>query len=155
MYDMRTGLRRVAADPATRRTPRAPAGEPLARRQCAHPDGCPGATRLAYRSSAGAAASLGPLDRRAPVDLPCRVHGPDLWFAEAPRELERAKVLCGYCPAKSGCLAGAIERREPAGVWGGQIFHHGQILAYKRPRGRPRKNSAVLPGELGLPVSPT
>ncbi len=155
MYNTRTGLRRVAADSPTWGTPRAPASEPIARRRCAHPDGCPGTTRRPYRSPAGVAGSLDPLDRRAPVDLPCRVHGPDLWFADAPRELERAKVLCGYCPAKSGCLAGAIERREPAGVWGGQIFHHGQILAYKRPRGRPRKNSSALPGGLGLAVSPT
>jgi WhiB family redox-sensing transcriptional regulator len=43
------------------------------------------------------------------------------------------------------CLAGAIERREPCGVWGGQIFHHGRIVPYKRSRGRPRKDSTPYP----------
>jgi WhiB family redox-sensing transcriptional regulator len=36
-------------------------------------------------------------------------------------------------------LAGAIKRAEPGGVWGGEIFCHGVIVARKRPRvGRPR-----------------
>ena len=34
--------------------------------------------------------------------------------------------------------AGAIERHEPWGVWGGEIFDHGTITAQKRARGRPR-----------------
>jgi WhiB family redox-sensing transcriptional regulator len=37
------------------------------------------------------------------------------------------------------CLAGALARREPWGVWGGQIFERGTVVARKRPRGRPRK----------------
>lgn len=39
------------------------------------------------------------------------------------------------------CLAGAVERREPYGVWGGEIFDHGTITARKRPRGRPPASS--------------
>ena len=38
-----------------------------------------------------------------------------------------------------GSLEGAIERREPWGVWGGQLFLNGKILASKRRRGRPPK----------------
>ena len=34
---------------------------------------------------------------------------------------------------------GAIERGEPWGVWGGQLFFNGKILAQKRKRGRPPK----------------
>ncbi|MCP2259641.1 WhiB family transcriptional regulator, redox-sensing transcriptional regulator [Streptoalloteichus tenebrarius] len=71
--------------------------------------------------------------------LPCRVNNPDLWFAEAPTELERAKQLCADCPVKAQCLAGALARREPWGVWGGEIFERGAVIARKRPRGRPRK----------------
>jgi WhiB family redox-sensing transcriptional regulator len=44
------------------------------------------------------------------------------------------------CPARLACLAGALERREPWGVWGGEIFERGVIIARKRPRGRPRKD---------------
>ena len=38
------------------------------------------------------------------------------------------------------CLAGALDRQEPWGVWGGQLFIQGVVVARKRPRGRPRKN---------------
>ncbi|WP_298177987.1 WhiB family transcriptional regulator [Saccharomonospora sp.] len=75
--------------------------------------------------------------------LPCRSGDADLWFAEAPAELERAKHLCGDCPVRASCLAGALARREPWGVWGGEIFEKGSIVARKRPRGRPRKHPVV------------
>jgi WhiB family redox-sensing transcriptional regulator len=71
--------------------------------------------------------------------LPCRVGNADLWFADTPADLERAKELCLDCPVIAECLAGALARREPWGVWGGQIFERGTVVARKRPRGRPRK----------------
>jgi WhiB family transcriptional regulator, redox-sensing transcriptional regulator len=77
-------------------------------------------------------------------DLPCQVHGdPDLWFADAPDDLERAKALCWGCPVQLACLTAAIERREPTGVWGGQILDKGEIVTHKRSRGRPRKGSST------------
>lgn len=82
------------------------------------------------------------LERPRPTALPCRVEDPDLWFAEAPAELEQAKAFCGSCPLVSACLAGALDRGEPWGVWGGQIFDRGVVIARKRPRGRPRKVAA-------------
>ncbi|MEP6599620.1 MAG: WhiB family transcriptional regulator [Actinomycetota bacterium] len=88
--------------------------------------------------------TLDPISRLCPDDLPCRVQDPDLWFAETPSELERAKTLCADCPARIACLAGAIDRREPWGVWGGEIFERGQVIARKRPRGRPRKAHRVV-----------
>jgi WhiB family transcriptional regulator, redox-sensing transcriptional regulator len=72
-------------------------------------------------------------------DVPCRRFDPDLWFADAPAELELAKSLCTDCPVRVECLAGALERAEPWGVWGGEIFERGVVIARKRPRGRPRK----------------
>jgi WhiB family transcriptional regulator, redox-sensing transcriptional regulator len=82
---------------------------------------------------------LDPLSKQCPDDLPCRVWDAELWFGETPAELERAKVLCQDCPARIACLSGALDRREPWGVWGGEIFDRGAIVARKRPRGRPRK----------------
>ncbi len=82
---------------------------------------------------------LDPLAKNCPDDLPCRVEDPELWFADLPADLERAKAFCGECPARAVCLAGALERREPWGVWGGEIFERGGVVARKRPRGRPRK----------------
>jgi WhiB family transcriptional regulator, redox-sensing transcriptional regulator len=72
------------------------------------------------------------------ADLPCRAE-PELFFAEHPAELERARDLCGRCPVRVACLARALANREPWGVWGGEILHRGAIIADKRGRGRPRK----------------
>src|ERR1041384_250307 len=89
--------------------------------------------------------------RSAKSELPCRTFDPDLWFADAPAELELAKSLCAECPVRTECLAGAIERGEPWGVWGGEIFERGAVVPRKRPRGRPRKEDvardAALRGE--------
>lgn len=88
------------------------------------------------------ALGLDPLAKECPEDVPCRVSDSDLWFAETPTELERAKALCQECPAQRACLAGAVDRREPWGVWGGELFERGVIIARKRPRGRPRKDDS-------------
>ncbi|OYN98897.1 WhiB family transcriptional regulator [Enemella evansiae] len=72
--------------------------------------------------------------------LPCHLVDPDVFFAEAPAEIEYAKTLCADCPVKDACLAGAKQRREACGVWGGELFINGVVVARKRPRGRPRKN---------------
>ncbi len=79
------------------------------------------------------------LDRPQAAE-PCRQHDPELWFAESPTDVERAKSLCGSCPLQAMCLAAALERREPWGVWGGELFLQGVVIPRKRPRGRPRKN---------------
>ena len=72
--------------------------------------------------------------------IPCRDYDAELWFAERPEDVEFAKTLCGLCPARVQCLAGALERQEPWGVWGGQLLVQGAVVARKRPRGRPRKH---------------
>lgn len=74
------------------------------------------------------------------ADIPCREYNAELWFAERPADVEFAKTLCGACPARTECLASALGRAEPWGVWGGELFVQGTIVARKRPRGRPRKN---------------
>jgi len=80
----------------------------------------------------------------AGFDLPCRSSSnPDLWFADTPADLERAKGLCVDCPVRTECLAGALARQEPWGVWGGEIFERGAVIARKRPRGRPRKEDVA------------
>jgi WhiB family redox-sensing transcriptional regulator len=73
------------------------------------------------------------------TDLPCQQQDPALWFSRLPIELNLAKAYCRGCRNRQPCLAGALERAEPAGVWGGEIFEHGRIIDFKRPRGRPRK----------------
>jgi WhiB family transcriptional regulator, redox-sensing transcriptional regulator len=77
-------------------------------------------------------------------DVPCAGMEGDLWFTSHPSAVERAKSLCRTCPLQETCLAEAVERREPWGVWGGQLFENGAIVTFKRPRGRPRKDATRL-----------
>jgi WhiB family redox-sensing transcriptional regulator len=89
--------------------------------------------------------SLGTRREKTKLVVPCHETDPDLWFAENPVELERAKALCADCPIRRECLAAALERQEPWGVWGGEILERGAIIARKRPRGRPRKDPVGNP----------
>jgi WhiB family transcriptional regulator, redox-sensing transcriptional regulator len=72
------------------------------------------------------------------LDLPC-TEDPELFFAESPQDVEQAKVMCRDCRARIACLTGALERREPWGVWGGELLLRGTIVPRKRPGGRPGK----------------
>jgi len=85
------------------------------------------------------------IDRDTP---PCRLVSDDLWFSDDPTELERAKALCTGCPLRQACLAGALARREYCGVWGGEIFDRGSMIARKRPRGRPSKATLARDAEI-------
>lgn len=77
-----------------------------------------------------------------PTGVPCRDADPELFFAETPAGVEAAKALCLDCPLRVRCLAEALGRREPCGVWGGELFADGAIVPRKRPRGRPRKRDS-------------
>jgi WhiB family redox-sensing transcriptional regulator len=78
----------------------------------------------------------------AGIDLPC-VEEPELFFAESPQDVEQAKAMCRGCRARIACLAGALERREPWGVWGGELLISGAIVPHKRARGRPGKTDVA------------
>jgi WhiB family redox-sensing transcriptional regulator len=62
-----------------------------------------------------------------------------LFFSDELQDIARAKSICSECPVIVECLEGAIDRHEPWGVWGGQMFLNGRILATRRRRGRPPK----------------
>ena len=100
-------------------------------------------------AAAGATASL--VTTTSPVtmsglpsgqELPC-MDDPELFFAESPADVECAKALCRGCTARIACLSGAVERGEPWGVWGGELFLRGEIVPRKRTRGRPRKTEVA------------
>jgi WhiB family transcriptional regulator, redox-sensing transcriptional regulator len=91
------------------------------------------------RSPATASAGVS----RGSQRYPCHNGNPDLWFAEMPPEVEEAKRPCRECPVRPSCLASALRRAEPWGVWGGELLAHGQIQSYKRGRGRPPKQAAA------------
>ena len=103
-------------------------------------------------SPAGDGVPLDAVSVDVEANLPCRKFDPDLWFSDSPAQLELAKSLCGDCPLRVECLAGAAERNEPWGVWGGEIFERGAVVPRKRPRGRPRKADVARDAELAVEV---
>ncbi|HET9667887.1 MAG TPA: WhiB family transcriptional regulator [Desertimonas sp.] len=95
-----------------------------------------------------ASSSASEVDRRHPVDAviakaarcadPRSTYTP-LFFSENPAEAARAKAICARCTVRQLCLARALQRGEPFGVWGGEFLVDGQVVAVRRGRGRPRK----------------
>lgn len=77
------------------------------------------------------------------AELPCRTHDPDTFFGETSAEVEYARSLCAGCPARAACFAGALQRAEPWGVWGGELFIDGRVVAHKRGRGRPPRSATA------------
>ena len=77
------------------------------------------------------------------LNLPCYNTEPDLFFSEDGVQIAVAKSICGSCPVRTKCLAGALSRQEPVGVWGGELFDGGQVIERKRKAGRPRLVSAA------------
>ena len=73
--------------------------------------------------------------------LPCHNTDPEIFFSEKQETINLAKSLCGGCPVKKECLAGALSRQEPVGVWGGELFEDGRVILAKRLPGRPRLDS--------------
>jgi hypothetical protein len=63
-----------------------------------------------------------------------------LFFSDDEFDVARAKAICEKCGLAPTCLAGALERAEVYGVWGGQLLVDGEIVAIKRGRGRPPKS---------------
>lgn len=84
----------------------------------------------------------------ASFNLPCHTADPETFFSEIPASISYAKALCSECPLRTQCLAGALSRQEPVGVWGGELFEDGRIISQKRRAGRPRLIREELDEEL-------
>ncbi len=65
------------------------------------------------------------------LTLPCRTD-PELFFAEAPADVELAKACAWSARSARSASFGALERKEPWGVWGGELFVRGVIVPRKR-----------------------
>lgn len=89
------------------------------------------------------------------VVVPGCTDAPEQFFSDRPDDLEQAKHLCRVCPIREMCLAGALDRREPWGVWGGEVFDRGRIIARKRGPGRPRKADPVALPEPAVALVPS
>ncbi|HVM39999.1 MAG TPA: WhiB family transcriptional regulator [Acidimicrobiia bacterium] len=71
-----------------------------------------------------------------------------LFFSENLDDIARAKAFCAECPVRVPCLQGALARREPWGVWGGQLVWRGRVMVSKRRRGRPPLPRDPVTGEV-------
>ncbi len=77
-----------------------------------------------------------------------------LFFSEDEVELARAKAVCARCGLRERCLDGAVERREPYGVWGGKLVLDGVPVEMKRGRGRPPKHPRPVLVVDEVPIRP-
>jgi WhiB family redox-sensing transcriptional regulator len=95
------------------------------------------------------------------VDARCRDGAASLtplFFSESLDDIARAKAFCAGCVVREECLGAAVARREPWGVWGGELLVNGKVIANKRKRGRPPKQvrpEDALPTTWELPIAET
>jgi WhiB family redox-sensing transcriptional regulator len=80
--------------------------------------------------------------------LPCHTSNPEIFFSDKSDEIAYAKSLCSACPVKRECLQGALSRKEPCGIWGGELFEEGVVIAAKRLPGRPKLTQEAVTSEL-------
>ena len=59
-----------------------------------------------------------------------------VFFSQDRKVIDQAKAICAGCPRRESCLEGALERREPWGVWGGELFRNGHVLTNRKRRPR-------------------
>ena len=59
-----------------------------------------------------------------------------VFFSQDRKVIDQAKAICVGCPCREPCLEGALERREPWGVWGGELFRNGHVLTNRKRRSR-------------------
>ncbi len=89
----------------------------------------------------------GTFDSSIAFNLPCHNAEPEMFFSEDGFAIAEAKSLCSACPVRAQCLAGALSRKEPVGVWGGELFEDGVVIARKRKAGRPRLSGVAIDEE--------
>lgn len=85
-------------------------------------------------------------------DAACNQPGmdPDWWYPTRGEDAYRAKSVCNTCPHQIECLAGALERRETYGIWGGRSENERRRIRRDISRGVPLEQAAgtvVLPLE--------
>ena len=76
-------------------------------------------------------------------DAACRHADPDLFFpvgetGPALPQIDEAKRICQACPARTPCLAWALEHGVAAGIWGGTTEEERRAIRRGRVRDRSR-----------------
>ena len=55
-----------------------------------------------------------------------------VFFSHDRKVIDQAKAICVECPRRESCLEGALERREPWGVGGGELFRNGHVVTNRK-----------------------
>jgi len=58
----------------------------------------------------------------------------DVFFSDDRQVIEQARAICAGCDHREPCLEGALTRREPCGVWGGERFRNGHVVVMRERR---------------------
>ena len=93
------------------------------------------------------------IEQSRPVPRPARLADPPVLLRRPDRARQGPGDLLDL-PVRTTCLARAIERDEPYGVWGGEVLISGRV-AEKRARGRPARRSRprlVVDEVTGVPI---
>lgn len=64
----------------------------------------------------------------------CAQADPDRWFPVQGGDMSLAKWICARCDVRAQCLAYALARDEPFGIWGGLSAKQRRHLARTRAR---------------------
>lgn len=76
-------------------------------------------------------------------DAACRHADPDLFFpigdtGAALHQIDEAKLICQSCPARTPCLAWALDHGVAAGIWGGTTDEERRAIRSTRISNRSR-----------------
>jgi WhiB family redox-sensing transcriptional regulator len=63
----------------------------------------------------------------------CKKNMQDAFFSKGAANVERAKQVCANCPVRTECLAEALDKQIPWGVWGGMSERERRALLRRRP----------------------
>jgi WhiB family transcriptional regulator, redox-sensing transcriptional regulator len=80
-------------------------------------------------------------------DAACRDADPELFFPIGPagpalRQIDEAKRICRACPARTQCLAWALDQEVTDGVWGGTTEDERRAIGGLRRRRSPSQEDA-------------
>jgi Transcription factor WhiB len=67
------------------------------------------------------------------VEPACLGTDPEAWFSTRRNVVVACVRICAGCPLRQACLAGALDRDEQFGVWGGVVFSRRWTSAWPDP----------------------
>lgn len=83
----------------------------------------------------------------------CREFGPDLFFSDVKSQIEKAKMICSFCPHSDPCREQARARDERHGVFGGEDEDERRYFSIHGSDKHPRYSPVRDLREMGLSVN--